>query len=165
MAVPLLAVAAIVSVIGAVSNADSQRRVAHTNADNARAAAAIGIDQGNAQAAIQARQSRAQLDAARAQYGASGADENAGSPLDVLQSSAANASLDNSTIKYNARVKAFGYDSEANSYDMQGRAATTRGNWQAGSDILSGGSKAYGAYYGGSGGAGTAINSNPSNQG
>jgi hypothetical protein len=147
MAVPLLIVGTVISAISAVSNADSQRRAANTNADNARNAAAIGIDQGNAQAAIQARQSRAQLDAARAQYGASGVDENAGSPLDVLQSSAMNASLDNSTIKYNAQVKAFGYGAEASSYDTQASAATTKGNWQAGSDILSGGSKAYGAMY------------------
>lgn len=161
MAVPLLIVGAVMSAFGAVSNADSQRRAAHTNADNARAATAISIDQGNAQAAIQARQARAQMDAARAQYGASGADENEGSPLDVLQASAANASLDNQTIKYNAKVRAFGYGNEASSYDTQGDAAT-KGNWEAGSDILSGGSRAYSAYYGGSTYAGT---SNYSNQG
>lgn len=132
---------------GAVANADAQRRAADTNADNARNAAAIGIDQGNAQAAVQARQSRAQLDAARAQYGASGVDVNEGSPLDVLQASARNASLDNQTIKYNAKVKAFGYGAEAASYDQQGSAAMTKGYVSAGSDILSGGAKAYGSYY------------------
>lgn len=160
MAVPLLIAGAVISAAGAVSNADAQRRAAHTNADNARNAAVIGIDQGNAQAAIQYRQARAQLDAARAQYGASGVDGNAGSPLDVLQSSAMNASLDNSTVKYNAQVKAFGYGAEANSYNQQASAATTKGNWQAGSDILSGGAKAYGAYYGAYYGAGSSINTN-----
>ncbi len=165
MAVPLLIIGAVVAAAGAVSNADAQRRAANTNADNARAAAAIGIDQGNAQAAIQARQSRAQLDAARAQYGASGVDVNEGSPLDVLQSSAENASLDNQTLKYNARVKAFGYNTEAASYSMQAGAATTKGYLGAGSDILSGGSKAYGAYYGGSSTSSLPGTSNFSNQG
>lgn len=131
----------------AVASADATRRAQHANADNARMAAKIGIDQGDAQAATQARQSRAQLDAARAQYGASGVDENEGSPLDVMQSSAMNASLDNATIKYNAKVRAFGYGNEANSYDTSASAATQKGQWEAGSDILSGGSKAYAASY------------------
>lgn len=165
MAVPLLVFAAVASAAGAISNADSQRRAANTNADNARNAAAIGIDQGNAQAQVQARQARAQLDAARAQYGASGVDANEGSPLDVLQASAMNASLDNQTIKYNAKVKAFGYGAEAASYDTQGSAAMTKGYATAGSDLLSGGAKAYGAYYGGSAPATSAGVSNFSNQG
>ena len=159
----LYVVGTVVAAAGAVSSADAQRRAAHTNADNARNAAAIGLDQGNAQAAIQARQARMQMDAARAQYGASGVDVNEGSPLDVMQASAMNASLDNQTIKYNAKVKAFGYGSEASSYDTQGSAATQRGNWQAGSDILSGGAKAYGAR-GYSSGTGSALNTNPSGQ-
>lgn len=154
----LLVAGTAVTALGAVENADAQRRAANTNADNARNAAAIGIDQGNAQAAIQARQSRAQLDQARATYGASGVDENAGSPVDVLQASVMNASLDNQTIKYNARVKAFGFTNEAASYGTQATASQQAGYIAAGSDILTGGSKVYAARGYSSGGAGSSIN-------
>lgn len=160
MAVPLLIIGTVISAVGALSNANAQSNAARYNSQVAQRDATIGIDQGNAQAAIQARQARSQMDAARAQYGASGVDVNAGSPLDVLQSSAANASLDNATIKYNAKIKAFGYGNESAAYDYQAGAATQKGYWGAGSDILSGGSKVYAARGYSSGGEGTSVYSN-----
>lgn len=160
MAVPLLIIGTVISAVGAISNANAQSNAARYNSQVAQRDAQIGVDQGNAQAAIQARQARSQMDAARAQYGASGVDVNAGSPLDVLQSSAANASLDNATIKYNAKVKAYGYGNEATAYDYQSGAATQKGYWGAGSDILSGGSKVYAARGYSSGGEGTSVYSN-----
>ena len=153
-------IGAAVSAVGALSNANAQSNAARYNSQVAQRDATIGIDQGNAQAAIQARQARAQLDNARAQYGASGVDANSGSPLDVMEMSARNASLDNATIKYNEKVKAFGYGNEAAAYDYQAGAATTRG-MLAGSDILTGGAaKVYGARGYSSNGPGTAIYSN-----
>lgn len=161
MSVPLMIVSTAMQVFGALSNAKSQSNAATYNKQVAQRDQQISLDQGNAQAAIQARSARMQIDAGRAQYGASGVDVNSGSPLDVLQSSAMNASLDNQTIKYNSQVKGFGYGNEATSYEYQANAATKKGYWSAGSDILSGGSKAYGASYSPTG-AGTAVNTNSS---
>lgn len=155
MALPLMAFATVFSAIGAISNANSQQQAAQYNSQVAQRDATIALDQGDAQAAIQRRQARAQIDAARAQYGASGVDVNTGSPLDVLQASAMNASMDNQTIKYNARVKAYGFNTEAAAYEYQGKAAMQRGYMQAGSDILSGGSRMYAGR--GYSGTGTAI--------
>lgn len=160
MAVPLLIIGTVISAVGALSNANATSNAARYNSEVAKRDATIGVDQGNAQAAIQARQARSQMDAARAQYGASGVDVNAGSPLDVLQSSAANASLDNATIKYNAKVKAYGYGNEATAYSYQSDAATQKGYWGAGSDILSGGSKVYAARGYSQTGPGTPVYSN-----
>lgn len=160
MAVPLLIIGTLISAVGAISNANAQSNAARYNSQVAQRDAQIGVDQGNAQAAIQARQARSQMDAARAQYGASGVDVNAGSPLDVMHASAVNASLDNATIKYNAKVKAYGYGNEATAYDYQSGAATQKGYWGAGSDILSGGSKVYAARGYSSGGEGTSVYSN-----
>ena len=161
MSVPLMIVATAMSAFGALSNAKSQSNAATYNAQVAQRDQQIGLDQGNAQAAIQARSARMQIDAGRAQYGASGVDVNSGSPLDVLQSSAMNASLDNQTIKYNSQIKGYGYGNEATSYNYQANASKNRGYWSAGSDLLSGGGKAYGASYTPNG-AGTAINTNSS---
>lgn len=158
MAVPLLIIGTLISAVGAISNANAQSNAARYNSQVAQRDAQIGVDQGNAQAAIQARQARSQMDLARAQYGASGVDVNAGSPLDVMQASAMNASLDNATIKYNAKIKAFGYGNEATAYDYQAGAATQKGYWGAGSDILSGGSKVYAARGYSSNGPGTSPN-------
>ena len=150
-----LAIGMAISAIGALSNAQSQENAAEYNKQVAERDAAIAIDQGNAQAAIQGRQSRSVIDAARAQYGASGVDVNSGSPLDVLRSSASFAALDNLTIKYNAKVRSQGFKGEALGYEMQGDAAKTRGYW-AGADILMGrGAQIYDAWQ--PTGAGSAI--------
>lgn len=161
-ALPVLAYVALasaaVAAAGAVYSADAQRKAAHTNADIAANNALMSEQQGEAQSQMQQRQARLRMGDAVAQYGANGVSTDAGSAVDVLRNSAANAELDRLTIKYNGGVRSWGYGNEGMLDNMQARNATTAGNMQAGSDILQGISSAYG-YQGrmGTQGAGNQI--------
>jgi hypothetical protein len=142
-----------VSAYSAVQSGQQQKSAADFNAATAARNAQIAQDQGAQQAAMQQRNAAKQLDAARAATGASGVTME-GSPLDALQNSAMNASLDNQTIKYNAKIKAYGNTNEAGMYTAEGNAMQTKGYMTAGSDILTGAAGAYSIYNrGGAGGS------------
>lgn len=79
----------------------------------------------------------------RAAYGASGVSLE-GSPLDVLENSAAEAELDALTIRYKGKVGAMGSESEAATQRARASNAKTEGYYNAGTALLGGANKYYG---------------------
>lgn len=128
------------SVIGALNQGQQAKNAAEYNAAVARNNAIASRQQATVAAEAQARKSRAQLGSMRAAYGASGVSME-GSPLDVLESSAAMAELDRQNILYSGELKAGGYESTAGLELMRGDAAETGSYFSAGSALLSGASR------------------------
>lgn len=82
------------------------------------------------------------IGAARAQYGASGVQSNEGSPLDILQQSAANAALDHIMLKYNYDLESYGHRRSAQAMRQEGDQAETNSYLSAGAQLVSGAGKA-----------------------
>lgn len=66
------------------------------------------------------RDNRRQLASVRAAYGASGLALS-GSPLDVIEDSALEQSLDVATMRYKGKVQAAGYTDEAENFNLKSR--------------------------------------------
>lgn len=105
--------------------ADYQKSISETNAGNARRASEVEGEDAR-------RESRIRLGEMRAAFGANGIDI-AGSPLDVLQDTAAEGELTAQRKEYAGKVQAVAYDSQANMYGYQ--AATYRSNKSSGLGI------------------------------
>ena len=90
----------------------------------------------------QKRQADQVIGAARAQYGASGVQSNEGSPLDILQQSAAQAALDNIMMKYNYDLEAYGHRRSAKIMRYEGDQAEANAWMSAGGQLLEAGGKA-----------------------
>ena len=148
MAVPLMAVSAVVSAVGAVRTAQAQQNTLNYQAEVARQNALGAAQQGNAAAALQGRQNEQRLGAMRAAYGASGVTSDSGSAVDVLTSSASNMTLDNLTTQYNYKLKGLGYQDQAQLDQSGASNAMAAGYMNGTSDLLRGGSSA--AYMGSS---------------
>lgn len=103
---------AAVSAMGSMAQGKAQAQAARYNAQIAERNATIARQQANADAETQRRNSMRAIGAMRANYGASGVTLE-GSPLDVLESSAAEAKLDEMNIRYKGELKAIGYTDEA----------------------------------------------------
>jgi hypothetical protein len=116
-----------ISIAGAQSQASANASAASTNAAIMAQNAKIALDEGNLNAANQQRQTIIALGAARAGYGASGVTAE-GSPQDVLGSSAANAELDRQVILYKSRLKAFGFNTQADLDTGRAQTALVQGN-------------------------------------
>ena len=116
---------------------EAKARLAQVNANIAR-------QQGAAAADSQRRIAARQMGSMVANYGASGVQTDSGSPVDVLADSAAMATLDNLTIKYNAELKALGYQVES-SMDL---ASAENARTSAVLNAAASGLSAYATYYG-----------------
>lgn len=79
-----------------------------------------------------------QLGTMRANYGASGVDIDSGSPLDVLEESAAFAELDALNVRHAGEVEATGYENTARLEDFRGGAALSEGKRVARTALLLG---------------------------
>lgn len=143
MAGPFAIAGAVVQAVGAIRSAQSASAAADYNAQIAERNAALARDQAASDEQRQRIQARKQLGAMRAGYGASGVTLD-GSPLDVLENSAAEAELDALTIRYKGEVSALGYRTESAQQRARSANATTEGYYNAGSALLQGGAKAYG---------------------
>lgn len=97
--------------------------------------AALAEQQGALMAGQIRRQGAKALGAMRAGYTASGVNLT-GSVADVMADSARNVELDALTAKYNADVKAYGYNANANLDKMRARSSLISGVVGAGSSIL-----------------------------
>jgi hypothetical protein len=143
-AIAATAVSAASAVAGGISQsraADYSAQIAATNAAQAQAAAAQN-------AAIQAAQARQQQGAAVAAYGASGVDPGAGSPLDVLASSAYAAELDRQTILQRGRLQALGFEDQAALDRAASGTAIENGVGSAVGVLLAGGADYYTSFPG-----------------
>jgi hypothetical protein len=137
------AIGAAIAVAGAVYSGEQSRKAASQNADIQEQAAA------NAEAKAKYDEERHRksvdklLSAQRALYGKSGLDMS-GSPLLVMEDTAAQGELDALAIRYGGSVTAGQQRSAANLSRMEGSSAQTSSYFKAGSSLLTGAS-AYGS--------------------
>lgn len=138
------------SVIGAIQSANAESNAAKYNAAVAKQNAKIAQQQSATDIDRQRRIAYKTQGAMTAGYAASGVTME-GTPLDIMEQSAAEAKLDELNIKYNADLESLGYQSEARLNKMRASSARTGGFLSAGASLLSGGLKtanAYSAYKG-----------------
>lgn len=133
------------SVYGAIQSANAEASAAKYNAKVADQNANIARQQAAADEDRQRRIAAKTMGGIRANYGASGVTLE-GSPLDVIEESAANAKLDELNIRYNGELQAMGFQNTANLDRSRAANAKTSGYLTAGSALLVGGSKSYNAY-------------------
>ncbi len=132
----------VVAAQAAAKQGKQAKDMAQYNAQIADRNAGIAREQAATDADAQRRHAGRVIGAARAAYGASGITSE-GSPLDVLEMSAANAELDNRNILYKGELRAMGYDETAVLDRYRGDAALDAGYERAGSAIIMGAGKAY----------------------
>ena len=141
---------AVVSVMGSVMGGIQGMQSANYNAKLASRNAEISKRQGELEAERLDRDGRRQRGAISAAYGANNIVGGEGSPLDVLENSFTIAELDKQNAKYNADIKAYGYNAEAAAQKQAGKTALTKGLFSAAGSAL-------GAAGGLSGGADTSY--------
>lgn len=131
-----------ISAVGAISSAQAQSNAAKYNAQVAKNNAQIARDQAASESDRQRRLATKKLGEMRANYAASGVTME-GTPLDVMEESAAQAKLDELTIRYNGELQAMGFENTANLDRYRASQAMTSGYLSAGSALLTGGTKLY----------------------
>lgn len=134
---------AALSAAGALSQAASARSAAKYNAAVADRNATVSRQQAAVNEQAQRQEAYRAMGRIRAGYGDAGVTR-AGSALDVLEDSAANAELDALNIRYKGELAALGYRDEAGLQRSRASSAMTGGVFKAGSALLSGA----GTYYG-----------------
>lgn len=139
-AAAIIAAGAITQGVGAIRESRGEAQAAEFNADVAGQNAILARQQAAEEERRVRIQSRKSLGEARAGYGASGVTLE-GSPLDVLEESAANAELDALTVRHQGRVKEASFRSQESLYRAQAKSARVGGYLSAASALLSGGGK------------------------
>lgn len=138
-AIPMVIMAgAAISAMGAIAQGNAAKSAANYNAQINERDAVVALDQSRQDAyrvRLQGQQAQGSL---LAGYGAAGVSTDEGSPLDVLRMSAANAKLDEETVRYKGRLKATGYYSEAALNRYSGETAQTQSRYRAASELLTG---------------------------
>ena len=137
------------AVVGALS-AIQQGKAAKAAADFNATISAQNADIARADAALQAQQidrdNYLRLGAIRTAQGKSGGAAGEGSVLDVLGDQAAQGELEKQYALYQGEQRARGFTNTANLDTFSGKQAQKSGYLKAGSELLSGGAKAYNAY-------------------
>jgi len=138
---------------------ENQQTIANYNAQVAEQEGQAAKQKAEYDAKIHADKVRSFLSMQRAEYGKSGIEASAGSPLLVMEDTVKKGKLDELAIKYGGDVAEINKRSEAGGlrmggslYKQAGKNAQTASYYQAGSSLLSSGAKVYGAYKYGSGG-------------
>lgn len=137
--------AAAMSAASSIQQGKQASAAAKFNADMQNRNAGIARQQAAAEEEKQRRLGYMRQGAARAAYGASGVSIE-GSPLDILEQSAAQEELDALNIRYRGAIGAQSAEGQAALSSMRGDAAMQAGYTGAGSAILLGGAKAAGIY-------------------
>jgi hypothetical protein len=135
----LAGVAAATSAAGAIYKGQAEGKAADYNSQIANQQAVLARQQGAEQSRRFDIQSRRDMGSIRSGFGGSGVSM-AGSVLDVLGESAANAELDSLTIQHGAELKARGYESDARMSRFRGKTARTSGFLSASGELLKGAS-------------------------
>lgn len=144
-----------ISAVGAISSGRANADAARYNAQIAQQNAGIALQQGEADVIQQGKLNYRRLSGIKAAVGASGLTME-GSPLDVLESSAAEAELDTQNIRYNASLKALGFNTSAGMDRSRAANAEREGLYRAAATSILGGAQAYGRR-----GTGTPLRLNP----
>ncbi len=140
-------VSSLVSASGAIQEGEAAQEAAEYNAEVMRQSAQASREKAEYDETIHRDKVRRLLSSQRASYGAAGVDM-AGSPLLVLEDTAAQGELDAKAIRYGGEVEARQKLSQAEIYEQQGKNARREGYAKAGSSLLSGGASVAGMYYG-----------------
>lgn len=127
----VMAAAALVSAYSSYQQGQANAEAANYNRKVADENAQMTEAQGQAAVEAQRRNQQRQIGAAVAAYGASGVDPSGGSPMDVLQASVREATLDQATTKYNYDVRATAYRNQSSLAGMQADNASTAGTLNA----------------------------------
>lgn len=142
----IMGASAVIGAIGAIQQgkaakaaADFNATIQMQNADIARADAALQAQQID-------RDNYLRLGAIRTAQGKSGGAAGEGSVLDVLGDQAAQGELEKQYALYQGEQRARGFVNTANLDTFSGKQAQTSGYLKAGSELLSGGARAYNAY-------------------
>src|SRR3990167_9057786 len=98
-----------ISAKGALDSSSATASAANFNASIEEQNALIAQEQGAAGVVSQRRLAAMRIGDITSGYGASGVRADTGSPLDILESSASAAKLDEQMVKYNADLKARGF--------------------------------------------------------
>ncbi len=132
------AASTVAGAVGSIVAGNQANDLAKYNAtismNNANAAEAAGQQEAGRLHDI----NRRRIGAARATQGASGADMNLGSPVDVQADLAGQAALDEEIARWRGQVTATGYQNQAQSQLYQGQIAQSQAWGKAGAMILSG---------------------------
>lgn len=146
-AVPfLMAAGAVVSAVGAIQQGKAADAAAQYNATISEQNAQIARNDAAMQAVQIERENALRLGAIRAAQGKSGGVANEGSVLDVLGDVAAQGELDRQYAIYQGEQRARGFTNTAQLDRFSGKQAERSGYLRAGSELLSGGSRAYRSY-------------------
>lgn len=149
IAIGLSAAGTALSVVGAIRSSQAQSAAADYNAKIASMNAQAATQQGEAAAEAQQRDSARKIGASLAAFGASGVQTDTGSPADVLAQSARDATLDNLSIKYNAKMRALGYQAQSGLDSASASNSSSAGILSGTAALLSGAGSAAGMYYAG----------------
>jgi hypothetical protein len=131
---------------GSIQQGQAEQEAADYNADVARQSAQASLDKADYDETIHREKVRKLLSSQRAAYGAAGVDM-AGSPLLVLEDTAAQGELDAKAIRYGGEVEAKQKLSQAEIYELTGKNAKTASYYKAGASLLSGGASMAKQYY------------------
>jgi hypothetical protein len=134
-----------VSAVGAIQQGKAAQASAKFNADMMSRNAQIARQQAAAEEEKHRRLTYMRQGAARAAYGASGVSIE-GSPLDILEQSAAQEELDALNIRYRGEIGAQSAEGQADLSLMRGESAMSAGYMGAGSSILLGAARAGSIY-------------------
>lgn len=133
------------SAVSAIQQGKQAQASAKFKAEMAQRNATIARQQAAAEEEKQRRLGYMRQGAARAAYGASGVALE-GSPLDILEQSAAQEELDALNIRYRGEIGAQSAEGQAALSRMRGDQALSAGYMGAGSAILMGGARAAGMF-------------------
>lgn len=128
----------IIGAFGQIQSGQQAQQLAEYNATLARNNAAAADQAGQQEAGRLYDQHRRAMATARATQGASGADVNLGSPVDVMADLAGQAALDEEIARWRGRRAAAGYRNEAASQQYQGQMAASTAWGRAGAMLLTG---------------------------
>jgi hypothetical protein len=142
----IMAAGAAVAAVSAVQQGNAAKKAANFNAAIAEQNAAISRRDAAAQATQIDRENYMRLGAIRAAQGKSGGVAGEGSVLDVLGDVAAQGELDKQYAVYQGEQRARGFSNTATLDRFSGETAQKSGYLRAGTELLSGGSKAYSSY-------------------
>ncbi len=137
----LLAGATAIQTVGAIRQGQAAQNAASYNASIARQNQGIAQQQGEMAVYRQQRDAQRKIGSAAAGFNASGLDTSTGSPLDILRSSAEQASLDASSIRYNYALKGLGYQQTAMAEEYSGKMAKQNSYYSAAGTLLGGGAR------------------------
>ena len=135
-----------ISAYSAYSQGKSQQEMANYNSKMAQLQGQREQEAASAKADLYRKDADRRLATVRANYLASGVVGGEGTPLLTLMESAQEAAKNEVRIRRQGEMTSWGLLSEANLSKMKGRSAYTQGLMGAGSSLLSGASRAYGAY-------------------